>query len=142
MTFKAISWMLVGIMLVGSPALSVAQDTKPGAPAQGTTVKHITSATADKLLQEKKDVVVLDVRTPREFTDGHIKGAKNIDFNDRHFADHLGKLDKGTTYLVHCASGGRSGRSLEVFKKLGFKAIYHMDDGFNGWKSAGKPVEK
>ena len=68
--------------------------------------------------------------------------AKNVDFNDKTFSELVGKLDKTKPYLVHCAAGGRSGKSLEIFKQLGFKKIIHLDDGYRGWTKAGNPVVK
>lgn len=93
-------------------------------------------------LGEKKDVVVLDIRTAKEFAAGHIAAARNLDFYAADFEKRLGELDRTKTYLVHCASGGRSGRSLEAFKKLRFESVYHLDGGFNAWQRAGKPVQK
>jgi len=49
-------------------------------------------------------------------------------------------LDRKQTYLVHCAAGGRSGKTLEMMK--GFTAVYHLNEGFKAWEKAGKPVEK
>ncbi len=114
----------------------------PGEPAPAKKVSHVDAAGAAKLLADKKQVVVLDVRTPAEFEEGHIAGAKNIDFQAKDFADKLGALDKSQTYLVHCAAGGRSTRSLETFQKLGFTSIVHLDGGMNAWKKAGQPVTK
>jgi rhodanese-related sulfurtransferase len=92
---------------------------------------------------EEKKVTVLDIRTPEEFGEGHIAGAKNLDFlKSTEFEAKLKELDKSKPYLVHCQSGGRSSRSLKVFKKLGFETIYHLDGGLGGWQAAGKPVEK
>ena len=54
----------------------------------------------------------------------------------------IAKLDPEKPYLVHCAAGGRSGKSMELFKKLKFTKIYHLADGYNGWADAGKPVVK
>ena len=60
-----------------------------------------------KLWKDKK-LTVIDVRTPGEFAEGHIPGAKNIDYRNRNFRKRIGKLDKSKEYLVHCRSGGRS----------------------------------
>ncbi|MFP6881875.1 MAG: rhodanese-like domain-containing protein [Roseibacillus sp.] len=54
----------------------------------------------------------------------------------------MGKLDRNKAYLVHCRSGGRSTNSLGVWKKLGFKRVYHLDGGFLAWQKAKLPVEK
>ena len=128
-----------------------AQEPKPAAPpaaeAAKTTVKHTDAAAAKKLIDDaaaKKDgkLVVLDVRTPDEYKEGHIAGAVNVDFLGKDFAEQLAKLDKEKTYVVHCRSGGRSTKSLETFQKLGFKTIVHLDNGFGSWQKAGLPVEK
>jgi rhodanese-related sulfurtransferase len=135
--------------LVVSSTLAIAQDqsaTSTAAKAPATSaaaqVKNVTPAEAEALMKEKKDVVVLDVRTPEEFQSGHIAGAKNVDFQDDKFAEQLAGLDKNAPYVLHCAAGGRSTRALKKMNELGFKTIYHMNGGFNAWKEAGKPVAK
>ena len=107
--------------------------------ADGAT--HVDPNAAEKLVKEGK-VTVVDVRTINEYKQGHIAGAKNIDFTESDFEGKVAKLDKSKPYLVHCASGHRSTNSLETFKKLGFRSIYHLDGGLKGWEAAGKPVEK
>jgi rhodanese-related sulfurtransferase len=104
-------------------------------------VKHVDAEAAAKLIQAGK-VTVLDVRTPEEFTEGHLKDAKNVDIMAKDFADKLGSLDKSQPVLVHCQAGGRSTRSLPTLENLGFTQIYHLDGGMNGWVKAGKPVVK
>lgn len=84
--------------------------------------------------------VVLDVRTPGEFTEGHIKGAVMLDFKAPDFQERLSKLSRKKTYLVHCAAGGRSSKAVSAMEKLGFKDVYHLKDGFSAWTAAGLPV--
>jgi phage shock protein E len=118
------------------------QSASPPTPrADSTVFQHVDPDGAIRRLADT-NVVVLDVRTPDEFKAGHIRGAKSVDFRSADFAKKLGELDRNKTYLVHCASGGRSTSSLETFQKLGFKSVVHLDGGFNAWKRAGKPVEK
>lgn len=116
-------------------AFALAQDKKTPA------VSHVKAAEAARLVEEGK-VTVLDVRTPEEYRDAHIKGAKNIDYNASDFAAKVRELDKSKPYLVHCKSGGRSTSSLATFKELGFEKIIHLDGGFTGWEAAKLPVEK
>jgi rhodanese-related sulfurtransferase len=106
-----------------------------------TVVKHVKADEAAKLVA-KGGVTVLDVRTPKEFAAGHIAGATNIDFNGGDFAKKLEKLDREKTYLVHCAVGGRSTKSLPDFQKLGFKQVIHLDGGMKTWEAAKGPVVK
>ena len=110
--------------------------------AHADPVQNVTPEAAAKLLAERKDVVVIDLRTEAEFKTGHIAGAKNIDFRGADFAKQLDALDKGKTYLVHCGSGRRSTSSLEIFQSQKFTSILHLNDGFKAWEAAGKPVEK
>jgi len=133
---------LSGLLLACLPASAAdANGATPGSAETATEVKHATPADAETLIKAKK-VVVIDVRTPDEFKGGHIAGAKNIDFQGADFATTLGQLDRKQTYLVHCAAGGRSTRSLKQFKELGFKSVVHLDGGISAWQKAGKPVEK
>lgn len=109
--------------------------------AETNTVHHVNPAEAQKLIADKK-VVVLDVRTPKEFAAGHIAGATNINYLAADFAKTLSGLDPNQTYLVHCAVGGRSTQALPKFEKLQFQFIYHLDGGIKAWEKAGLPVEK
>ncbi len=109
---------------------------------QKVSVKNIDANEAEKLLQENKKIVVLDVRTPIEFNAGHIAGATNINFYNADFERKLNALDKARPYLVHCAVGGRSAKARELMKTLQFKSIYHLEGGLQAWEKAGKPVER
>jgi phage shock protein E len=102
----------------------------------------VTVDKAAAMLASGDKVTVLDVRTPEEYADGHLKDAVNVNFNGGDFEAQIAKLDPEKPYLVHCAAGGRSGKSMELFKKLKFTKIYHLADGYNGWADAGKPVVK
>lgn len=104
-------------------------------------IKHVDPKNAQKLLAQT-NVVILDIRTPEEFKSYHIAGATNIDFNSSDFEQQINSLDKSKNYLVHCASGGRSGRSLKIFQKHDFQSVYHLDGGITAWKDAGLPVQK
>ncbi len=120
------------LFLLLIPTLAFAADGK---------AKHVKAEEAAKLVADGT-VTVVDVRTPDEYKEGHIKGAQNIDIASKDFEDQLGKLDKSKPVLVHCQAGGRSTRSLKTFEELGFKDVIHLDEGFGGWEAAGKPVEK
>lgn len=115
--------------------VALAEENKQG------KVTHVDSEAAEKLVQSGK-VAVLDIRTAGEYSEGHIAGAKNIDFLENGFEQKIAGLDRSQGFLVHCAAGGRSTDSLSIFKKLGFQSIYHLDGGLNAWQGAGKPVVK
>ncbi|MBT8044614.1 MAG: rhodanese-like domain-containing protein [Verrucomicrobiae bacterium] len=103
-------------------------------------VDDISATKAARLKEKHPDIVVLDVRTPGEFAEGHVKGAVNVDFKSADFEKNIAKLDGSQTYVIHCRSGNRSGKALPVLKKSGFGKVYHMDGGFNEWKAKGLPV--
>lgn len=88
-------------------------------------------------IAQQADVVILDVRTPGEFSQGHIKGAMNIDVEASTFDSEIGKLDKSKTYAVYCHSGRRSGISTQTMAKMGFKHLYNLENGLSDWMSQG-----
>jgi rhodanese-related sulfurtransferase len=128
------------VALVAAITFTACSDDAP-AKAGETVVHHVQAAEARQLVDDQK-VVVLDVRTPEEFKAGSIGGAVNIDFKAADFEQRLAALDRGRTYLVHCASGNRSTQSLAVFEKLNFPELYHLDGGFKAWEGSGLPVAK
>lgn len=86
------------------------------------------------------DLVVLDVRTPEEFAEGHLDGAVLVDFYDADFTDQLAALDPDVPYLVYCQSGNRSGQTLSVMDQLGFSSVVDVGGGIVAWNAAGLPV--
>jgi phage shock protein E len=133
---------LIGFLCLAgsSPAAEENSRSQSGAHA-ATKIKGVGVEEFDKLRADKANVV-LDVRTPKEFQAGHIPGALNIDLHSPDFDKRIGELDKNKTYLVHCASGGRSAVACKKLGSLGFKELFDLRPGFNGWRGAGKPVEK
>jgi phage shock protein E len=127
------------VAVCGNLAVSVAAE--PPAQASDSAVQHVDPKQAQKLIEDKK-VIVLDIRTPGEFKRSRIAGAKNMDFQAPDFEQRIDALDKSKSYLVHCASGGRSTHSLLLFKQHEFHSIYHLDGGIKAWEKAGLPVEK
>ena len=86
------------------------------------------------------DLVVLDVRTPEEFAEGHLEGAVLVDFYAADFAEQLAALDTDVPYLVYCRSGNRSGQAMGVMEQLGFTSAADIDGGIVAWADAGLPV--
>ncbi|MBP7184260.1 MAG: thioredoxin fold domain-containing protein [Saprospiraceae bacterium] len=92
-------------------------------------------------LSKNSDALVLDVRTPAEYNKGHIKNAKNINFNSPEFSADIETLDKNKPVFVYCLSGGRSAAALDAMKKKGFHEVYNLGGGTLAWNSAGFPLE-
>jgi len=91
---------------------------------------------------ENESFVILDVRTPEEYQEGHLPEAVNLDFKSDSFRDVISLFDKDREYLVYCQSGKRSTGAVEVMRELGFQTVYHLTGGFSSWKNAGLPMAK
>ena len=90
---------------------------------------------AEKMAQQ--DVRLIDVRTPKEYAEGHLVGAENIDVKAADFAERIKDL-KGTV-AVYCRGGRRSLKAAEQLAKQGC-TVYNLDGGILAWQKAGKPT--
>lgn len=135
-------WTLLAVLLVGCgdrPEKAGRSAGPEPASTAGVEVVHVGPAEAAKLVSGG-EVLVLDVRTPREFGRGHIAGAVNVDFLAGDFRERLGEVPTNRPVLVHCAVGGRSTEALPALQERGFPKIYHPDGGIKAWEAAGRPV--
>jgi phage shock protein E len=87
--------------------------------------------------------LLIDVRTPQEFSEGHLEGAKNIDITSENFEAEIEKIDKNQALFVYCAIGVRSGRAAAFLRKKGFKNVIDLNGGYEdllkvGMKNANK----
>ncbi len=99
--------------------------------------KHIETITPKVMhehIKQNKGIIV-DVRTPAEYQEGHLKNAINIDFKSPDFLDNIQKLNTDQQVYVYCRSGKRSNKSLEHFKAAGFSKIYNLEGGILNWQS-------
>jgi len=78
---------------------------------------------------KNESIVLLDVRTPKEFGEGHLKSALNIDIYNSNFADKIKELDKEKAYYVYCRSGRRSANAQEYMLSQGFKSVCNVKGG-------------
>ena len=93
-----------------------------------------------ELMIKKEDLVLLDVRTPTEYINGHLISAVNINYYGENFDDEIDKLDKLKPIVVYCKSGGRSSKSALKLVEKGFEKIYNLKGGFDQWIFHGKKV--
>ncbi len=118
-----------------------AEATVAGAAAEISGISTISVDAAAAITDNPPDdLVVLDVRTPEEFAEGHLEGAVLVDFYAADFAEQLAALDTDVPYLVYCRSGNRSGQALGVMEQLGFASAVDVDGGIVAWTGAGLPV--
>ena len=96
---KVFTLILIFTFIMGSAALGMAK------------MRSISTQQAHDLIEERdgdSDFVILDVRTLREYEEGYIEDAVNMDFYADTFTDELDGLDRDNTYLLYCRSGSRS----------------------------------
>ena len=96
-------------------------------------VKNVSGEEAANLIRTTKDLIILDVRSKGEYQSGHINGSKLMPVGE--IASRITELEKyrGKPILVHCASGGRSPKAVNVLLKNKFGPIYHMNHGLAGF---------
>ncbi|MDA8970764.1 rhodanese-like domain-containing protein [Flavobacteriaceae bacterium] len=81
------------------------------------------------------NVQLIDLRTPNEYSSGHIDKAINIDFlNQNGFKAAFSKLDKKKPLYLYCRSGNRSSRAAKQLAGLGFEKIYDLKGGYMKWR--------
>ena len=83
--------------------------------------------------------MLLDVRTPEEYAEGHIKGAVLIPVQQ--LQQRISEVPKDKQVYVYCRSGVRSVRAAKMLVNAGFTRIENVQGGFMAWKEAGYPVE-
>lgn len=101
---------------------------------EGGTYEDVDVARFAELIAEGNGLL-LDVRTPGECEAGMIEGATNIDYNGPDFTAQIEALDRDTPVLVYCASGGRSGNTMDMMAELGFVEVYNLDGGYTAWSA-------
>lgn len=80
------------------------------------------------------DVQLVDVRTQREFAQGHIPGALQIDYMQRStFYEQFEYLDKEKPVYIYCLHGPRSRGAARILEDMGFTQIYDLRGGYQAW---------
>jgi rhodanese-related sulfurtransferase len=92
----------------------------------------ITSFSSSNL---QKGAMLVDVRTPGEFNQGHLEGAQNIDWLSPDFASKWSDVDKDTKIFVYCKVGGRSAQSAQKLRAMGFKNVINLTGGYDAYKA-------
>jgi phage shock protein E len=148
---RAKTFVVTAIGLVASlVALSAcgAQDatTAPAVAAdQGQTVQPVETVISELVDGQRgkqlvdQGAIVIDVRTPGEYAEGHVPNALLIDVSAATFAQQIGQLDPDQAYVVYCRSGNRSAVAITQMLAAGFTELYDMGP-LTAWAQAGYPV--
>ena len=81
------------------------------------------------------NAILVDVRTPEEFSAGHLENADNINWYDAAFSEQFKTVDKNKTIYLYCKMGGRSAKAQEKLKSLGFTHVVNLEGGYDAVKA-------
>lgn len=122
---------LTGILMAAFVATAVSAVAQP--VPDSTT--HTLRAKKFNRWRQQSNTIVLDVRTPEEFKEGHIPGARNIDVKqDSSFRQQVLQLDPSKRYLLYCRTGKRSTKAMVILTQAGFPKLYQLKGGIESWK--------
>jgi rhodanese-related sulfurtransferase len=129
------------VLVITAAVLAAGCSTGPAASGaqSGKLPADIDVATAASL-RGRDDVVMLDVRTPEEYAQGHIPGVTLIPLAE--LPNRLAEIPKDKTLVVTCRSGNRSAQAAQLLRQQGYQDVHNMLGGFVAWEKAGYPAEK
>ena len=108
--------------------------------AQGEGRIEVLDANAFEAKTTHIKGALLDVRTSKEFSEGHLQGAQNVDWDGKEFSDEVKKLPLNQPVFVYCGGGYRSDEASKWMQEKGFKNVIVLKDGYDHWKELGKKV--
>lgn len=134
---KSIFSKITFLLILSISFLSCAQNSKSSNVSETVEINNVKDVIAvispEEFNKNMDDTQLVDVRTPKEFSEGHLKNAVNIDFFDASFMEDMGKLDKNKELYIYCRSGNRSGKASKKLKAAGFTKVYDLEGGIIKW---------
>lgn len=127
------------LLLVTVLGISCNTKSQSQSDAKSGSISVISPA---EFKEKSVNQILVDVRTPEEFKEGHIEGAININFNDATFLEKISKLDKSKPVYVYCRSGKRSSAASAEMSKAGFKNLYDLEGGILNWEKNNNKIVK
>ena len=98
-------------------------------------MRNITQEEWRASIEKDNNAVIIDSRTPSEWTAGVIENSILMNINDpQSFMDDANKLDKDKNYYVYCRSGVRSVTACSVLESIGITTTYSLLGGISAWK--------
>src|SRR5690554_5027696 len=85
-------------------------------------------------VEDSSELLLLDVRTKEEYEEGHLPGARNMDFLSEDFLLQVEQLPKDQAIYIYCRSGNRSAKAADLMRKAGFRQLYDMEGGYLKWE--------
>lgn len=119
------SWFLLGALTV----------------LQAQVLQHVDAKKFKELIASES-AIILDVRTPQEYSRGHIAGSTAINIADQDFVSKINLLQKDKTILIYCLTGSRSYSAANYMNRIGFRKIYNLQQGIIDWSRQGFQLEQ
>lgn len=116
------------MLLVIVTVLGISCNTK--SQSQSDAIKVLTPT---EFKEKSVNQTIIDIRTPEEFSQGHIEGAININYYDSNFMDQIAKFDKNQPIFIYCRSGNRTISASKKAADFGFTEIYDLEGGILYW---------
>ncbi len=125
------------------PRLSMALFFMAGSSICIAQVTDISQVELMQRIKANHANLILDVRSPREYAEGHIPGAINIPHDQLGFRLVEIGSHKDKEVVLYCGSGVRVGIAANTLRVAGFSKLLHLDGDMNGWRSNGSlPIKK
>ena len=117
-------------------------ETASSAQETAAIMEDVSNDTFLALMADKPEALLLDVRTPEEWNEGHLAGASHADYwgDEQAFQAAMDAIPRDRPVLVYCAGGGRSGLTAKELVKAGHHEVYNLENGISGWIAEGHPV--
>lgn len=123
-----------GLFLFVALSVTVACQTSNRGGQSAEPYEVLSKKAFKKQLKNGEEYILVDVRTPKEYWEGHIEDARNIDFlNLPEFEAGFRELDTMKTLMIYCRSGNRSRKSAAKLQEMGFRKIYDLEGGYRAW---------
>jgi rhodanese-related sulfurtransferase len=129
-------WIIVGVVAVGIVLWMASRMTSRD------SYSEVPQDTLLKYLEEDRDMCILDVRSQREYGQGHLPKAIHMDYQK--ISTHAEDLEphRRKDIIVYCEHGMRSRMAITVLQRAGFTRVYHLEGDMVEWKRAGLSLEE
>ena len=131
---RAIPLLLAGFLSISVVSFNAAKEI--------IRVDNIAQTALLSKIEEQKPPLIIDVRSPAEYAEGHVPGAINIDFRQiKNRLDEIQQYQKSTV-VIYCETGIRARIAESTLLEAGFQSILHLEGHMSAWRSNSLPLEK
>jgi hydroxyacylglutathione hydrolase len=107
--------------------------------AAGFPLTEVGQMSVHELNRRARDLQIVDVRSPREWKNGHVPAARHIFLPE--LRKRVDELDRSNPTAVYCGSGYRASIATSILKPAGFEKLWNVPGSWEAWKKAKLPVE-